>query len=721
MSVDSVTRFDRLLAVAAETLGGAEIVALGDEQQDSIGMLAGDLTVRTAKDFEEALKEASTSGTTPLIVPQWGPPGRNAQSVGRTSPAGPVGLIVPAAQLRMRLPSQLRHLGEAVLVVEGTIPLAGRGRTLAVALVVVDPAAQHPLVTRFFRDPSGQPDDAVIKDLSRLLACQGGTTEYGFVRRGDSLTRESLRYEDHDPRVAAKTADLAGFGEGGTVAEVFDVLIPRPPMRGSFGVGEDIDNAMRVLRGRDLSLTGELLPPDPDTDERHRPTRVGVELRSGDLVMREIELPGRRGMPVRVTDDDLPAAAGPNLIVLRAKSELDPELVEFYRLYLASERSRIVMRPARMGDHIRLMRIRECPLPMPDHDLVEALRDIRRAQITLRNWADDAVGLTSDAFRGPADAARRSLIETGRELRQRVEAAGQVGSLDHRISSFYPYPIAHKWRRLRVAESANDGVRAYDAILDCYEATMVFGASLALTCANKNGIEVGAMREIRRKLSTGGGLGLGDWVNVLKFVSSSGAFRRLDPDAPLASIRALLPEGSEVAVAQERLTERRNDESHRRALDSAEIADAVALARVDLELILENAGFLTDLPVYQIQQARWDSLQGSGEAVVEVLRGDHPVSPTRTISHKHKELETDSLYVQDLSGELVLLRPFLIRHRCPECRSWSTFHPDRRHRGQLYLKAVDHAHTINGSAYEGVLAHVGYIERSAGSATAGES
>ena len=416
---------------------------------------------------------------------------------------------------------------------------------------------------------------------------------------------------------------------------------------------------------------------------------------------------------------DLPAAAGPNLLVLRPRTKLDSELVEFYRLYLASERSRIVMRPSHMADLIRLARIRECPLPVPDGDLLDALRDIRRAQEELRTWADEAVGLTSAAFEGSGGDARRSLIQTGRELRQRAEAAAQVGSLDHRIATFYPYPVAFKWRRLRVAESANDAVGAYDAVLDCYEATMVFGAALALACAHTNAIAVGPMLEIRRKLTSGGGLGVGDWVNVLKFVSSSGAFRTLHPDAPLASIRTLLPEGSDVAAAQERLTERRNGESHRRGLDSAEMAEELAAARKDLELILENAGFLADLPIYQVRHTRWDSLLGRGEAVVEVLRGDHPVSATKTIQHEQRELEEDSLYVQDLSHELVLLRPFLIRHRCPECRSWSTFHPDRRHRGQLYLKAVDHAHSIDASAYEAILAHVGYLEQAAGGATSG--
>ncbi|MBE7324103.1 hypothetical protein IEQ44_05515 [Nocardioides sp. Y6] len=702
--------FSRLLGTVAAHLGGARVLSILDDAELA-GHLVGSLPVTAMPTLIRALKESDSFPEVSFVLPPWGSRPDRRWEV-EHPPAKPFGLIVPAGELRMSLPGRLINLGEPTIVVEGSLPAAGGfRRPLAVALVVVDPSPpEGALVTRFFRAPSGLGIEAACAELSDLLSRAGGRTENGFVHRSESLSRESLRYEDHDPRVAAEEDDLSDFGEGGTVGDIFDVLIPRPPMRRPGIEIEELDETVRVIRARDLSLAGELLPIDVDVDEARRPPRIGVELQPGDFVMREIERPDRRGKPVEIEEADLPAAAGLNLIVLRPKALLEPEVSEFYRLYLASERSRVVMRPSRMGDHVRLVGIRRCPLPVPDADLVDALRSIRRAQGALKEWTDEGVGLTSRAFEGSAGDARRTLIETGRELRLRVEAAAQIGSLDHRIANFYPYPIAHKWRLVRVAESAGDASRTYGAILECFEATVVFGAALALACAHVNRLEVGAMAEVRKKLTHGGGLSVGDWVNILKIVASSKPFKRLNPDAPLAVVRELLPEGSVVARAQERLSERRNSESHQRKVDELDLRGAVEEARTDLELILSNAGFLADLPVYQVRSIRWDSFEGVGQAVVEVLRGDHPVPTPDTITHKQMDLEKDSLYVRDLSGDLILLRPFLMRLQCPRCRSWSTFHPDRRHHGQLELKAVDHAHSIDGSPYERVLARVGYLE-----------
>lgn len=149
----------------------------------------------------------------------------------------------------------------------------------------------------------------------------------------------------------------------------------------------------------------------------------------------------------------------------------------------------------------------------------------------------------------------------------------------------------------------------------------------------------------------------------------------------------------------------------RPSFDPIDLPAAVDASRADLEVILDHAGFLADLPVYQIRSARWDSLERRGVASAVTLRGDHPVAPSIQLEHGQADIETGSLYVRDLSGDLVLLRPFLVRSECPLCRTWSTFHPDRRANGVLLLKAVDHAHTVSGAEYEQAMRTVGYLEQ----------
>lgn len=368
------------------------------------------------------------------------------------------------------------------------------------------------------------------------------------------------------------------------------------------------------------------------------------------------------------------------------------------------------MRASSLGSHLRLTRLRSAPLPRPGSDLLDTLRDIRHAQDALDAWSLESASLTSTAFEGEAAQARRKLIESGRRLRQRVEAARQVGSLDHRIANFYPYPIAYRWRVMRVAEGAGDNAMTYSAILDCFETTMAFSASIALAFAYKNRLEVPTMKEVRHKLATGSrGVSVGDWVNILKTVSSGRAFKKLDPDAPLGAIRQLLPDATEIARAQERLSKQRNAESHQRRVDAIELPEAIEAAHADIELILDSASFLADMHLYQIKSSRWDSLVQSGRAHAEALRGDHPVAQTVGLEYHDPDLESGSLYVSDAMGALVLLRPFLVRHECPVCRTWSTFHPERREGGVLVLKAIDHSHTISGADHEPALRAVGYV------------
>lgn len=710
-----IMEFAALASIVVAHLGGGRVLTT-DGHEPLSPHIAGDLAETSYPDAQQMFDAAVRANETCLIVPPWGiAPGRDVPEwPDPGSFSRPFGVVVPAGELRYRLPRHVAAHGGPTVVLDAACEVAGVvQRGFRLALVIIDPAPTEPAITRFFKAPENRRSEvaALATELGRLLEQPGGTTPHGFIYRGASLAGKSLRYEDHDPLIRAKIEDLGGFGTGAVVSNVFDVILPRPMNRDRIGSAEEIDPSVRIVRGRDLTPSGELLPVDVDAEEQGRRPRFGVTLRAGDLLMREIERPGRACMPVEITDVDLPLAAGPNLLVLRPQTDLDREELEFYRLYLGSQQSRVVMRASRMGgDLLRISGLRQAPLPRPDADLLDALRDIRRAQESLRSWADEGIGLTSEAFQNSAAVARRRLIETGRELRQRVEAAEQVGSRDHRIANFYPYPVAHKWRLFRVAEGAGDNAHTYTTILDCFEATLAFGAAIALTCAYVNGLEVPAMREVSRKLAgSGAGTSLGDWVNILKNVSSGRTFRNLDADAPLASIRQLLADGSEIAHAQERLSKRRNDESHQRRVDPIDFPGAIEAARADLELILDGAAFFADLPIYQIKSTRWDSLQRRGQAVAQVLRGDHPVARSVTIEHTDAGIESDSLYVKDVSGALVLLRPFLIRHECPQCRTWSTFHPDRREGGELRLKAVDHSHTISGAGFETALRLVGYI------------
>ncbi len=705
--------FAALVAVAIAEFDEVRVLAVADHGQLGSIVVPG-REVITFDDAAALFSELAMSDRPCIAIPPWGRFvdrrfGWRAVEAIRM----PFGVVVPSSELSRWLPQQIGHLGVPRLVVEARVQ--SLELNLRAALVVIDPAPAHDsraTITRFFRAPENTEIaiEEVLSDFERLLRQEGGATQFGFVYRGESLAGEPLRPEDQDPKISARVADLAGFGKSAVVEDMFEVLRAKMPHPSQASTAAPSDPETRVIGARDVTLTGEILPEDEGTEWPRTRGLVPVSLQVGDLVVREIERPGRVGLPVEIAASDLPLGAGRTLVVLRSRGPLEREELEFYKLFLGSQRARDAMRPLTLGSVIRLVGLQRAPLPRPDADLLGALREIRRGQESLRSWVSEGVGLTSAVFSGPAREARRNLIETGRQLRLRVEAASQVGSLEHRIANFYPYPIAHKWRIARVAESAGDDAKTYMAILDCFEATMALGAAIGLAFAHTAGVAVPSMMEVRRKLGSGQqGTSLGDWINILKTVSAGKAFKSLDPDAPLAAIRKLLPEGSEFAKAQERLSKRRNDESHQRRVDAIDLPEAIKAARTDLELILDHASFLADLQIYQIKSARWDSILGRGEMVAQALRGDHPVAASVVLENGEPGIEIESLYVKDVAGSFVLLRPFLIRSACPECRTWSTFHPDRREGGELLLKSVDHSHTIIGTEHEPALRAVGYL------------
>lgn len=636
-----------------------------------------------------------------LVFPPWGRHGSDSYAPWEDAavPAGGLALLVPAGDLSRRLPKGISHLGAPSMVVVGAIDSPASHASFQGALVLFEPE-QHE-TTRFFTLPEKRPVTEVVADLRQLLKQRGGSTAFGFVHRGRPLAGQSLRPKDHDPKIEAQIEDLAGFGTGGLMSDVFDVLQAHPRRTPGEPHG-------RVVTGRDLGPDGRLIPLDADDGAPPRERRGVVPLREGDFVMSRIERSPRP--PVEITSGDLPLAAGSSLVVLRPKIALSHEHREFYGLYLQSRRLRDSLRGESMAGAAMLTGLAGAPLPVPDADLLEAMADLRRARDSFASWAEESFALGVEAFEGPATESRRRLITRGRSLRQRAEAAQAVGTFEHRVANFYPHPIAAQFRHVRVSESAGDNDATYSAILDSFETTLAFCAALALAFARHNEVPVQAMKEVSSKLSKGKrGVGIGDWAVVLKEVSSGRAFRSIDSDAPLATIRLALPEGSPAAKAQERLKDRRDAESHQRGVDEIDLGDAVRDAMEDLELLLDHLGFLADLPIVQIESSRWDSLQGEGLARVRSLRGDHPMGLIESLPHVQPDLEVGSLYVKDLNGKLLLLRPFLVRHQCPTCRTWSTFCPDHRREGQLLLKALDHSHTIEACEHISALKAVGYV------------
>lgn len=140
------------------------------------------------------------------------------------------------------------------------------------------------------------------------------------------------------------------------------------------------------------------------------------------------------------------------------------------------------------------------------------------------------------------------------------------------------------------------------------------------------------------------------------------------------------------------LADRRNDEAHLRA--SVEIDRDAAAVAVNLEVFMREAAFLVDLAPIHVSRARWDALRGANTLDVQRLVGDRAVIPYEEIRSHEPSIETGSLYIDDLDRGMLLLRPDLLRERCPECHAVSTFHIDRDLGDRVRLKSLEDGHVL---------------------------
>lgn len=594
-------------------------------------------------------------------------------------------------------------------------------------LILSRPADSQTSSTTMFELPDRHISEAeALEDWHLLLSAASGRSRWGFKHRGP-LGSDSWQPYRYHPDWTARLGDLHQFADTVPVMGLFKIL-----------TGCEFENigtinpsvpviTINELKAGDLHAS-IVAPPIPDG---HIPSFCDpVELRAHDIVMAQREAGWRGGLPepirpLLVSDHDLPLAAGDGLIVLRPRRSLSPTQLQLYVAYLGSRRSRELMGPVitatkapdgEAGGTTRELTedLPHLPVPDPDRPLLDAFSAISEAQQVFRTWADEARELMAVAFdaTGSVAEARRLLLDRGRIMRQQQAAGELVPSLDYRVREFYPYPIAYRWREIGGRHSANDWRGLYQAVLDTFEVLLSFSAHVGWAAAIQADRRLPPTEQLVRQLEDSkGGASLGHWVNILKYISSAKAFRSVEPDTALGAVARILPETGKVAEAQVRLSSRRNDESHQRRVDDVRLQRESEDALRDLELLLENASVLADLQLVQVLDNKWDNLDRTGRATVQVLQGDHPLARVETKTHAEQGLEEDSLYILDPQGSWLLLRPLLNRRMCPECGTRSIYQPDHRRNGRLQFKALDHGHTVEDAAIEASLGR--FLSRSA--------
>lgn len=572
--------------------------------------------------------------------------------------------------------------------------ISGIHHNFVIAAAFLRGKSVHRPPLKIFQARRDEEESTVEKDFETLLTRGGGRTRYGYVIRDLPPLTERLDFDRHDPVVLQQRADLAGFGGLCALGDLF-VTVPHIHRAANARLisSEEKPGTVRLVTGRDIQRDGTITSPADEVCWVEAEPEYLLE--PGDLVIRELYGYGDpHGFVVAVmTEQDLPAAASNSTVVLRPRANVDQQQIRFAVMFLRTPLARTLA--GRSGHHVIVSRLTALPVPQPDEALTQAFNDLNAARLQLEKWQKEADSLLESVFTYETAAqARSKIIEQGRALRLRVEAAALLDDLGHTVRTRFPYPVAYRWRETEARMSARDLEAAYGAVLDTAEILLCYTAQVALALGREAGISFGAVTAIREKLAGGrSGPGFGDWAAVLHEAASSRQLRSLPAEHPLHDIRGLLG-SQEAADARQRLNDRRNDQAHLRRIDLVDLPAALQGAFAELTILVERARFLADYSLLHVTDVRWDSLQKTAQVHYRELMGDHPVVPTRSMVLPSNDLESGSLHLRDSDHRLHLLRPFLIGQDCPVCRAWSTFHVDRVPKSGVLLKSLEHGHVV---------------------------
>ena len=176
---------------------------------------------------------------------------------------------------------------------------------------------------------------------------------------------------------------------------------------------------------------------------------------------------------------------------------------------------------------------------------------------------------------------------------------------------------------------------------------------------------------------------------------------------PFYESARFLDEGT-VDQALTLLTQNRNDYANGRGPHGPEIPVKIEESQQALQMLLEATEFLAEFPLHYIEDVRRDSIAGVTTYHYRNIMGDHSIIGVEEAQTDRVELEAHSLYLMNRSGELHLMRPFLIRQECPICKSWELFYLDtyKAREGTCTLKSMTTSHTLTDDHISDVFRHV---------------
>jgi len=514
----------------------------------------------------------------------------------------------------------------------------------------------------------------VCLDLAKLLKKQGGETQYGYVYRDELTPDYPTTYDFYSPATNALRAGINDLSSKVSLAEVADILMgfSTIPMREE---EQEESQRFRYISAHNISRNGEFDFSEIRVIRTIRMHRVRM-LENGDICVRMN--PSRNGpnfIFAVFPGNSEPLAFDHRVIVIRPKPFVGAEQRLVILAFLRSSVARDLFIAKGNSLMITTSVLHEFPVPLADKDLIAAIKDLTSARDAFVDWAARLDHELSDimATRNMAES-RLNLLNAGQLARHRYRAAQQVDSLDYRIRTQYPLPLAYLWRDWQV--SSPDPYRSLRNILKAAEGLTCFFALCALLAGRIAKIKIGYADTIATRLGErGGGTNFGDWFAILEEVGKSRKFREIEKSVSFFEVTELMRSKS-FEEALRLLMVARNDDSHNRIATNAVPSSLLSDLETALTTIYTETAFVADYRLVQIKDSKVDSIRRKTNYEFADLTGDNPLVQIYKDQTDKTELEDDSLYLRDRIGQLHLFRPFLHYLECPECRLMSTFYLD---------------------------------------------
>ena len=518
----------------------------------------------------------------------------------------------------------------------------------------------------------------LLSDVERLIRQPAGKSQFGYVHQGPLAEHYPASFDFYSAETERLRKDVAALGERVRLADVADVLMGSRPAHPE----RDADRATTgflAIHARDITRDGRVDLSDLQPSER--PAIVQRYLQDGDLCVRRIYHEGS-GFVVGVYEGDGRSVTwNTNVIVVRPHASLSAAqrqvLLSFLRSPLAQKLGHAKQLTASMGGHlmVSVALLEDFPVPLADKDITAALEDLGEARRAFEEWLRD-IDDASNAIvqQTTASGSRNVILQAGQLARQRYRAAGQVESLDYRIRTQFPHPLAYLWREVQV--SGPDPYHRLRAITKAAEGHTCFLAQLCILLGRITDKPIAYLTSLSARLrERSGGTNFGDWLAIVKEVMESRAFRDLETGTPLMELRALGADKAWEAGLRD-LLDLRNDDSHGRISPMSVSSDVLGKADASLEAVYRATDFLTDYRLLLVTETRFDSIRQVSRFQYRDLSGDNALAPLHADTAQRNDLEAGSLYLRDRGNTLWLLRPMLNYLECPQCHQMSTFYLD---------------------------------------------